>query len=138
MFLFFGSPEKSTVTQISVFASNTFQIIPIHDFFTVVTVVTGKVLFSSEGDNWSEVAVDVFEDLCHVAQWKPLMAKVVSCGGDNRSMIGGSTVPQVALYDTSGTEVSVKTQCSPRIVIVIVTVRSWMLFPLSQVNTLVR
>uniref|UniRef100_A0A1B6FKZ6 Tudor domain-containing protein n=1 Tax=Cuerna arida TaxID=1464854 RepID=A0A1B6FKZ6_9HEMI len=58
----------------------------------------------SGGDQWSEKATDVFEELCHVAQWKPLLAKVVSCDQQPRGRREGSPVPSVNLFDSSGPE----------------------------------
>ncbi|XP_054268565.1 tudor and KH domain-containing protein homolog [Macrosteles quadrilineatus] len=58
----------------------------------------------SDGEEWSEKAVDLFEELAHVAQWKLLNAKVVSCDNVPRGRREGSPVPSVNLYDTSGSE----------------------------------
>uniref|UniRef100_A0A1B6LIZ4 Tudor domain-containing protein n=1 Tax=Graphocephala atropunctata TaxID=36148 RepID=A0A1B6LIZ4_9HEMI len=58
----------------------------------------------SDGDQWSEKATDLFEELCHVAQWKPLLAKVVSCDQQPRGRREGSPVPSVSLFDSSGAE----------------------------------
>jgi len=58
----------------------------------------------NEGEEWSEKAIEMFEELSHVAQWRPLMAKVVSCDQKTRGQREGSPVPSVRLFDTSGTE----------------------------------
>lgn len=52
------------------------------------------------GDSWSEEAISCFEDLTHVAQWKPLVARVESY----REQRSGSPLPCVCLFDTSGEE----------------------------------
>ncbi|XP_075214996.1 tudor and KH domain-containing protein homolog isoform X2 [Lycorma delicatula] len=51
------------------------------------------------GDNWSEEATDYFEEINHVALWRPLKAHIVSYRDSERE---GSPVPCVELYDTSG------------------------------------
>ncbi|XP_046674850.1 tudor and KH domain-containing protein-like [Homalodisca vitripennis] len=66
--------------------------------------ITGQSKIRCGGEQWSEKATDVFEELCHVAQWKPLLAKVVSCDQQPRGRREGSPVPSVHLFDSSGPE----------------------------------
>lgn len=62
----------------------------------------------SEGAEWSEKVFDVFADLVHCAEWKPVLAKVISCDQQPRGRREGSPVPSLSLFDTSGPEVSIK------------------------------
>ncbi|XP_071788327.1 tudor and KH domain-containing protein-like [Asterias amurensis] len=48
---------------------------------------------------WSDVAVDLFEDLTYCAKWKPLMAKIVTY-----HRVEGGTTTCVDLVDTNGTQ----------------------------------
>ncbi|XP_039299293.1 tudor and KH domain-containing protein homolog [Nilaparvata lugens] len=54
-----------------------------------------------EGGEWSREATDLFEELCHVALWRPLTARVVSYdkADKRRGDREGSPVPAVDLYD---------------------------------------
>jgi tudor domain-containing protein 2 len=56
-----------------------------------------------EGD-WTDEAIDLFEDLCHVAQWRVLMSRLDSYKERKQGEREGSPVPVVELYDTSGTQ----------------------------------
>lgn len=62
--------------------------------------------YSGSTENWSEASIDCFEELCHVAQWRPLMARVITFKEKQRGHREGSPVPCVDLFDTCGTEVS--------------------------------
>jgi hypothetical protein len=64
------------------------------------------LLVSREG-GWTDEATDLFEDLCHVAQWRVLMARVDSYKERERGEREGSPIPVVELYDTSGAEVGI-------------------------------
>jgi hypothetical protein len=64
------------------------------------------LLLSREGD-WTDEATDLFEDLCHVAQWRVLMAHVDSYKERERGERESSPIPVVELYDTSGAQVGV-------------------------------
>jgi hypothetical protein len=64
------------------------------------------LLLSREGD-WTDEATDLFEDLCHVAQWRVLMAHVDSYKEQERGERESSPIPVVELYDTSGAQVGV-------------------------------
>ena len=57
-----------------------------------------------QGDVWTDEAIDLFEDLCHVAQWRVLIARVDSHKERERGQREGSPIPLVELYDTSGTQ----------------------------------
>ena len=52
------------------------------------------------GDQWTEEAIDYFEQLTHVAKWKPLQAKIM----DYQSTDIG-TIPCIELFDTTGSTV---------------------------------
>uniref|UniRef100_A0A8D8Q077 Tudor and KH domain-containing protein n=1 Tax=Cacopsylla melanoneura TaxID=428564 RepID=A0A8D8Q077_9HEMI len=54
------------------------------------------------GDSWSEEAITCFEDLTHVAQWKPMVARVESYKDKTCNSRSGSPLPCVSLFDTSG------------------------------------
>ncbi|XP_069692009.1 tudor and KH domain-containing protein homolog [Periplaneta americana] len=56
------------------------------------------------GAVWTDEAVDLFEDLCHVAQWRVLMSRVDSYKERERGEREGSPIPSVELYDTSGAQ----------------------------------
>jgi tudor domain-containing protein 2 len=56
-----------------------------------------------EGD-WTDEAIELFGDLCHVAQWQVLMARVDSYKEQKQGEREGILVPVVELYDTSGTQ----------------------------------
>lgn len=58
----------------------------------------------SDGDKWSEQATDLFEELCHVAQWRPMLAKVITFKEKQRGQREGSPVPCISLFDTSGSQ----------------------------------
>eukprot|EP00057_Strongylocentrotus_purpuratus_P031816 XP_785759.1 PREDICTED: tudor and KH domain-containing protein [Strongylocentrotus purpuratus] len=53
--------------------------------------------FPAVGDQWTEEAIDYFEQLTHVAKWKPLQAKIM----DYQSTDIG-TIPCIELFDTTG------------------------------------
>ncbi|KAL1464777.1 hypothetical protein WDU94_004395 [Cyamophila willieti] len=54
------------------------------------------------GGSWSEEAITCFEDLTHVAQWKPMLARVESYKDKSCNSRSGSPLPCVSLFDTSG------------------------------------
>lgn len=54
--------------------------------------------------NWTDEAIDLFEDLCHVAQWRVLMSRVDSYKEREHGEREGSPIPVVELYDTSGAQ----------------------------------
>jgi len=56
-----------------------------------------------EGD-WTDEAIELFGDLCHVAQWRVLMSRVDSYKERKQGEREGSPIPVVELYDTSGTQ----------------------------------
>ncbi|XP_050397075.1 tudor and KH domain-containing protein isoform X3 [Patella vulgata] len=51
------------------------------------------------GENWSEAAIDFFEEITYCAQWKVLIAKTVTYESTASGMI-----PCLQLYDTNGDE----------------------------------
>ncbi|XP_076271261.1 tudor and KH domain-containing protein homolog [Rhynchophorus ferrugineus] len=55
------------------------------------------------GDTWSEEAIDRFEELSHVAQWKKLSARIngYSIKEKTRAKREGSPVPGIDLYNVS-------------------------------------
>ncbi|XP_054751341.2 tudor and KH domain-containing protein-like [Lytechinus pictus] len=53
-------------------------------------------VFPSGGDEWTEEAIEYFEQLTHVAKWKPLQAKIIDYQNTD---IG--TIPCIELYDTA-------------------------------------
>ena len=67
-------------------------------------VTTCNLFVSREGD-WTDEAIELFGDLCHVAQWQVLMSRVDSYKERKQGEREGSPVPVVELYDTSGTRV---------------------------------
>lgn len=75
------------------------------NFLKLGDFVTTCNLFVSREGRWSDEAIELFNDLCHVARWRVLMSRVVSykvCGHGEHE---GSPVPAVELYDTNGTQV---------------------------------
>ncbi|KAL1109972.1 hypothetical protein AAG570_014081, partial [Ranatra chinensis] len=54
-----------------------------------------------KGDTWTEEAIVAFEDLCHTAQWKAMMAQVMCYKERQMSHRAGSPIPCVRLYDPS-------------------------------------
>ena len=56
------------------------------------------------GEQWSEEAIECFEELTSVAKWKPLSAKII----DYQSTASG-TLTCVDLYDISSDNVSTLT-----------------------------
>lgn len=54
------------------------------------------------GEQWEEAALDEFERLTHCANWKPLMARLIS---DEQTEL--SPWPQIQLLDTSDGKVRV-------------------------------
>ncbi|XP_041356095.1 microtubule-associated protein futsch-like [Gigantopelta aegis] len=52
-----------------------------------------------KGEEWSDEAIEVFEDLTHCAQWKVLISKTV-----HYETKGEDMVPCLRLYDTNGPE----------------------------------
>ncbi|CAG2058396.1 unnamed protein product [Timema podura] len=57
----------------------------------------------SSGDEWTDEAIDMFEELARVAKWELMMARV-NCykeRSSKRAKRAGSPVPCVELYDTS-------------------------------------
>ncbi|CAG9767375.1 unnamed protein product [Ceutorhynchus assimilis] len=58
------------------------------------------------GDSWTEEAIDRFEELCHVAQWKKLSARIngYMAKEKSRTRREGSPVPGVDLYNVTSHE----------------------------------
>jgi hypothetical protein len=71
----------------------------------LVCLSTCNFLVSREG-GWTDEATDLFEDLCHVAQWRVLMSRVDCYKEREQGGREGSPIPVVDLYDTSGAQVS--------------------------------
>lgn len=63
-----------------------------------------ELRISRKGD-WTDEAIELFGDLCHVAQWRVLMSRVDSYKERKQGEREGSPIPVVELYDTSGTQV---------------------------------
>nr|CAD7447593.1 unnamed protein product [Timema bartmani] len=66
---------------------------------TYLTMVKGQC----SGDEWTDEAIDMFEELARVAKWELMMARV-NCykeRSSKRAKRAGSPVPCVELYDTS-------------------------------------
>ena len=61
------------------------------------------VTFLLSGEEWTNAAVDHFEDLTYTAKWKVVMAKTVSY----RQTEGGQSIPCVELIDTNKAEVNI-------------------------------
>jgi len=55
------------------------------------------------GKEWSSAAIDAFEQLSHMAQWKPLMSKIVGRRTDDSEF----RMPCVHLVDTNGPTVAI-------------------------------
>lgn len=53
---------------------------------------------------WTDEATDLFEDLCHVAQWRALISRVDSFKEREHCERESSPIPVVDLYDTSGAQ----------------------------------
>lgn len=52
-------------------------------------------------EEWSEEAIDKFEDWAHVAQWEKLSAKIYGYSARSTSKKEGSPVPGIDLYDVT-------------------------------------
>uniref|UniRef100_A0A1B6D308 Tudor domain-containing protein n=2 Tax=Clastoptera arizonana TaxID=38151 RepID=A0A1B6D308_9HEMI len=57
---------------------------------------------SGNKEDWSEAGIECFEELCHVAQWKPLRARIVTFNQKQQEHREGSPIPSVDLFDTFG------------------------------------
>jgi hypothetical protein len=75
------------------------------DFLKLGDWVTTCNLFVSREGDWTDEAIELFGDLCHVAQWQVLMSRVHSYKERKQGEREGSPVPVVELYDASGTQV---------------------------------
>lgn len=72
--------------------------------FQAIECNLANVKPSGDGEKWSEQATDLFEELCHVAQWRPMLAKVITFKEKQRGQREGSPVPCISLFDTSGSQ----------------------------------
>lgn len=72
--------------------------------FQAIECNLANVKPSGDGDKWSEQATDLFEELCHVAQWRPMLAKVITFKEKRRQQREGSPVPCISLVDPSGSQ----------------------------------
>lgn len=55
------------------------------------------------GTEWSSPAIDFFEELCHTAKWKAIMARVI----ESKPTVYGSKLQCVQLIDTNESTVSI-------------------------------